>query len=542
MEFFGAISTKEEFFYPDTAAGKLPDSLEIDMPQNGMPGIQLLLKTDCRECCVRLDSGDFSLECFRMHSVPVEYNTGNGEDQGGAMVLADRPEKKPDYVTRKAPFRVYDCLEPSDGTHLVPENGILPVYLCLRARKRLRKGTYRACLHAAEYICWINVRVYEIMIPERTFPVTNWFSIEAIERFHHTPAGSSEFLGMLRKYADLMARIHQNVFYLVLDRRCIVSRDPWKFDFSHLEPMIETFLNAGLDTLETGPLLSRGFRADGSPDMYTDRFTCAMAPEIPVDTPEGYEVTVRFVQDLAAFLKGHGWDKKVLFHVQDEPDIHCPPEALESRKKQYYLAVSVLRKYLPDVRIIEAVSSAEFRGGVDIWVPGTPGYEAHREEFDRLIRLGEQVWTYVCCGPEGNWLNRFLDFALIKGRLLFWGCARNRISGFLHWGFNQFPGGMNPFQGTSCPNETGIGTSFPCGDSFLVYPGKDGPWPGMRMEAARRGAEDAALLQLLRERDPAAHERLTGKMFRSNHEYNEDPEEFQHVYRQLLELLEQTEG
>ena len=41
----------------------------------------------------------------------------------------------------------------------------------------------------------------------------------------------------------------------------------------------------------------------------------------------------------------------------------------------------------------------------------------------------------------------------------------------------------------------------PCGDSSLLYPGVDGPNIGMRMEAQRRGAEDAALWQLLREKD-----------------------------------------
>ena len=181
----------------------------------------------------------------------------------------------------------------------------------------------------------------------------------------------------------------------------------------------------------------------------------------------------------------------------------------------------------------------KIRGGVDIWVPGTPGYEARQADFDALTALGESVWAYVCCGPEGNWLNRFLDFALLKGRLLFWGCAANRLGGFLHWGFNQFPAGMDPFAGTSCPNHTGIGTNFPCGDSFLVYPGTDGPWPGMRMEAARRGAEDAALLALLRCRDEAAHDALVARVFHDNQNYNDDPAVFETVYEELLHLLEE---
>lgn len=142
----------------------------------------------------------------------------------------------------------------------------------------------------------------------------------------------------------------------------------------------------------------------------------------------------------------------------------------------------------------------EFRGGVDIWVPGTPGYEARQADFDALTALGESVWAYVCCGPEGNWLNRFLDFALLKGRLLFWGCAANRLGGFLHWGFNQFPAGMDPFAGTSCPNpyrdryEFPLWRFFPClsGNGWSVAGYADGG-----RQARRRGcsASGAAALQ-----------------------------------------------
>ena len=50
-----------------------------------------------------------------MKDIPVEYNTGDGVSQGGAMVLETPPGEKPDYVTRLAPFRVYDCLCRTDS-------------------------------------------------------------------------------------------------------------------------------------------------------------------------------------------------------------------------------------------------------------------------------------------------------------------------------------------------------------------------------------------------------------------------------------------
>lgn len=161
--------------------------------------------------------------------------------------------------------------------------------------------------------------------------------------------------------------MHQNVFFIQLDEQCVVNREPYEFDFEYLTPMISCFFEQGMQYMELGVLLDRGFLPDGMPDMYTDRFTCSMAKDVPVDSFKGYEITVRFVQSLAAYLKKYGWEKQVLFHIHDEPDIHYKnQEALEARKRQYYLATGILRKYIPGIQIIEAVDSAQFRGGIDI--------------------------------------------------------------------------------------------------------------------------------------------------------------------------------
>lgn len=543
QQYQGILTEKEEFLYPDSPLADLPETLHIAMAANGKPGIQLLLETNSQNVQMRLEGEGFLAEWYEMRAIPVEYNTGDGENQGGAMVLMDPPAEKPGYATRKAPFFVYDCLERREDGNILVKDGRAAVYFCLTAERDLKPGEHTVFVNVqmeeGSYRCRLTVRVYGVQIPENTFWLTNWFSKEAICRFHGVKEDTEAYLQMLQKYVQAMRNMHQNVFFIQLDEKCVVSREPYQFDFEYLTPEISCFFDAGMQYMELGVLLDRGFLADGTPNMYTDCFTCAMAKDVPVDSVEGYEITVRFVKSLAAYLKAHGWEEKVLFHVHDEPDIHYKDrEALDARRQQYYLAAGILRKYIPQIRIIEAVDSAEFYGGIDIWVPGTAGYEKRKAEFDKLIELGETVWTYVCCGPEGYWLNRFLDFALLKGRLLFWGCAKNRISGFLHWGLNQFPQDMNPYEGTSCPNHTGIGTSFPCGDSFLLYPGADGPNLGMRMEAQRRGAEDAALWQLLREKDSRLHDELIGTVFTNNETYDDDPVKFQEVYEKLLEALE----
>ena len=281
-ETMGALSAQEEFFYPDTPLGPLPHSLRLVMPKNGRPGIQLLLKAD-GALPLSLESDVFTAEWFRMHRIPVEYNTGNGEDQGGAMVLMERPAQKPAYATRLAPFEVYDCLEPIGDT-LDPEQGLAALYFCLVPRDGIPAGNHTAQLHVGDFTCQIEVHVYDVTIPEGTFPVTNWFSLSAIARLHRLEQGTPAFYEMVRKYARAMKRAHQTMFYFELDDRCVVSRDPYVFDFSYLEPLARCFFEEGLTTIEIGPLLSRGFLPDGMPNMYTDRFTCAMAPDQPIDT------------------------------------------------------------------------------------------------------------------------------------------------------------------------------------------------------------------------------------------------------------------
>ena len=537
----GLITARDEFLFPDQECGVMPERLKVAMARNGKPGIQVLACSGGSQIEVSLVGDGFGAQWFQMIPVPVEYNTGDGQEQGGAMVIL--PDEKPDYAVRKAPFWVYDCLRPLSSGRADVKDGMGAVYLCLVPEEEIRPGTHELHIEIetaeGRHSCELQVRVYDVEIPEGNFQVTNWFSLESISRFHHVEPGCAEYGAYVRKYADAMRRAKQTMFYLELDQRCVVSRDPWEFDFSYLESLIEIFFEAGMERLEIGPLLSRGFLEDGMPDMYTSSFRCAMAPDVDVDSLKGYRISSLFVKTLAEFLKSHGWENKVVFHIHDEPDVHVKDEAgLEARKRQYFQTAAILKKYLPKARVIEAVKTTQFRGGVDIWVPVTSSFEEQKEEFLQMMELGEEVWSYVCCVPEGNWLNRFLDDAVIHSRLLFWGFEKDGISGYLHWGFNVFQLGLNPFEGTSCPNHTGIGTNFPCGDAFIVYPGTDGPWISMRLEEQRRGVEDAELLRCLREVHPAKHDQLICRLFRSNFDYEDDPDVFGEVYEEVLRELE----
>jgi len=541
----GIITASQVFHFPDSPLGAMPAALHTCCAKNGKAAFQILFECPQPAGSIAVSCPGFTAEFFQMIDVPVEYNTGNGVDQGGAMVL--RLDHCPDYAVRQAPFRVYDCLRPLESGEIPAKNGLACAYVRLTPDSALPAGEHSVTLTlragAQTHTCAVSCRVYPFAFDENRFKTTNWFSVAAMENMHSVMRGTPEFEAVVRAYARSMRSVHQKVFLLWMHEDLSERRTekPYHFDFEDMKPIIEIFFEEGFDTFETGGIICRGYREDGSQDMYTGDFKCSANPSVSVDSDEGYALLCCEMEAFSAFLRRNGWENRVLFHVMDEPDVHYKSDAdLQARRVQFFMAANIVRRYLPGVRIIEAVKTTLFRGGVDIMVPITDSYQGSKQIFDDAIAQGDEVWTYVCCAPEGKWLNRFLDQPLLNGRLLFWGCAANRIAGYLHWGYNQFSGVPNPFEATSAHNWTGIGTNFPCGDAFIVYPGKDGPWPSMRLEAERVGAQEAAMLRELLDRDPAAHDALIARVFRAFDDYDNTPETLDALHEELLKKLTGT--
>jgi len=92
--------------------------------------------------------------------------------------------------------------------------------------------------------------------------------------------------------------------------------------------------------------------------------------------------------------------------------------------------------------------------------------------------------------PRGAYANRLLDYPLPKTRALPWLVRRLGCKGLLHWGYNFWS--PQPFEDVER-------SSLPHGDSFVVYPGADGPLDSLRWEVLREGIEDYEMLRLLDE-------------------------------------------
>ena len=150
-----------------------------------------------------------------------------------------------------------------------------------------------------------------------------------------------------------------------------------------------------------------------------------------------------------------------------------------------------MRKLAPWMKVMDALSQIGFakERPVDVPIPTI-------ETAPNFVKAGCPAWCYLCCGPRGAYVNRLMDTPLIKigiSGMLFY---RLRAKGFLHWGYNywyrsQTRQMIDPY--TEQAGDAWPGWAY--GDSFVVYPGKDGPIDSIRREVFAESLEDFALLQ-----------------------------------------------
>jgi hypothetical protein len=181
------------------------------------------------------------------------------------------------------------------------------------------------------------------------------------------------------------------------------------------------------------------------------------------------------------------------------------------------------------MRTIDATQTRDLVGAVDTWVPILDHFHRDYAFFRERQKAGDEVWLYTCCGPKGNYANRFIGLPLLKTRLLHWINFRYGAAGYLHWGFNYWAP-SSPFGETSF--------NWPGGDQWIAYP-KDGKLlSSIRLEAMRDGIGDNELLAMLAERNRDTADKLAAETILDFDRYDTDVAHFRARRLRLIEALE----
>ncbi|HPD13498.1 MAG TPA: DUF4091 domain-containing protein [Planctomycetota bacterium] len=473
--------------------------------------------------------------------VPIKKNTEPHLAETGEQVLV-----------AKAPVDLPDpLLEDSSISAKAGQTGA--VWLTVAVPDDAAPGTYEGHVAIAadgvEQKVPLSVRVYAARVPRQmSLKVVNWYYPVVLTHMYQAPWWSEKHWKLIEADAASMAAHRQSVGHVTLHETVRAVQDEKgavAFDFANFDRMVETFRQAGLPWVMGSALagrhewMSKDFYAIPlpltKPDGTKGQFP---APEDPASKEEArkrvFVMTDAFEKYLAAFLPAFqkhleekGWVESYIQLQADEP--------VGSNAAAYVRLGQLVKKYAPKLRRAEAIRATNIVGALDIWAPLLDQLDRQMKFFQERQAAGDEVWFYTCERPRGKYMNRLIDYPLIKTRLLHWANFATGTTGYLHWGFN--PSWGNPFQNPGDPP----------GDATLVYPGvaklrgapssedKLHSLDSLRYEAMRDGIEDYELLRLLAAKRPQEADAICRSVVRSLTDYTLDPAEFNQARRKLLE-------
>ncbi len=189
------------------------------------------------------------------------------------------------------------------------------------------------------------------------------------------------------------------------------------------------------------------------------------------------------------YMKKYDDDKRLIFHVADEP----AADKIESFRAARATIADLIDPYEGVDAIYgtsDAIAAYYREGLIKNPSPETP----HVEHF---YSLGvENLWTYYCCGPTEEFSNRFIAQSSPVTRSLGMQMYKFNIHGFLHWGINYYGGGdcggyTLPYVDQSAQNWVSAG------DSFTLYPAMVGaPYESIRAVIMQQALQDIRAMQL----------------------------------------------
>ncbi len=454
----------------------------------------------------------------------------------GCIVDLTLESELKDYITL---YRVENvpCLVPcypgnvTDGDYIKTESCVLPDPL-----EKLKDGEQLLLNTKALYSLWVSIDtpddidagVYPIKIKfdapveklsaeivfyleilnakqeNHEIIVTKWFHTDCIADIHKVEIFSEKHWELIDKYMALAGETGHNMlmtpfFTPPLDTEVDTERptvqlvdifkdeDSYSFDYTKADRWLALMRKNGFKYIEVPPLFTQ-WGAEFAPKIvaYENGELKKIFGWQTISYSEEYSsFLAQFLTSLKEYVRKNDMEDKTYFHISDEPN--------ETHLETYKKVTDIVKKYIGDCHIIDALSSTEFykRGYVTEPVVATN----HIEPFVELSV--PNLWCYYCCSQGRKVGNIFISMPSYRNRILGVQMYKYGICGFLHWGYNFYYSErsrflVNPYRDTSSRS-----TSFIAGDAFQVYPGEDGPIPSLRIKVFAEMLQDIAALKQL---------------------------------------------
>ena len=426
-----------------------------------------------------------------------------------------------DFVTRKAPFDVYDITAPIKK--VLPRGGRFAFALRFNPSNDVDAGvqnivvTIKICESVIEVPITLNI--HKAVVPpmrDSNLMVVNWIMPRLIAENANTERFTEDYFVLYDKLLKSLVDIRNNHASIVESWQRAVPDESIKdengkiidFDLRPLERSLQMAEKAGMTKLY------------GS---YVAHFVVWNQPEVcllwdwenkhsALDA-EGYRQLKLYFKRVKEMVERNNWQDKYIQPLFDEPQFQ--------NADNYRIFVGMVRSIYPELIIHDPVEVDNIAGSADIWCVKNAVYEKYKESFQSQQKEGQRMTWYACGAPAGYTLNRTIDLPLIASRLCFWICHRYNFEGFLHWGYHV-------------PSDGKFSVHAP-GNTHIVYFMDGEYWHSIRAHAQRSGAEDWELISIIKKNDPKLADKLVERACRTMDDYERDYTVFDSLKKEILE-------
>ena len=354
--------------------------------------------------------------------------------------------------------------------------------------------------------CTYSLTVLNEKLPDSGLKYTRWFHYDSLAAYYGVEPFSDEYMKIMTEFIKNAAAHGVNTLYIPLFTTPTNTRiggerlttqlvdvyfenGAYRFDLSRLKAFLTLVTDLGIRYFEFCHLFTQ-WGAVAAPKIIVKE-NGENVKKFGWDTPalgkEYKEFLSAFLPVLVGFLKENGYDEdKCFFHISDEPNEKTLDHYLEIRR--------FIKPMLGGYGIMDALSNYEFSasGAVDIPVVTTDGVQPFLDADTK------NLWVYYCCAEGHSGLsNSFMAMPLYRTRVFGIQLYAVNAEGLLNWGYNYYNSALSeeyidPYMVTDAVS------AFQSGDSFIVYPSKDGKaLDSIRHEVLFDALQDLSALKLL---------------------------------------------
>ena len=396
-----------------------------------------------------------------------------------------------------------------------PPSGINPnwtqgVWLTISVPRMAAPGDYKGViqLHAGRQNkrFKISLHVLDFTLPDITkgnFYLNIWQDPAAVARVAKVPLWSPAHWKLLEAYTRNLADHGQKSI------STSIVYDPWRsqtgyvypsmvewrfpgtyqsgqaskfqFDFSVFDRYVEMMMKAGINksiqcfSMVDGPgptsLCNIGYI-----DTTTGKLQVCPTK---VGGASYRDVWGAFLPAFVRHLKERGWLDRTYIGFDEKP------QSIVNG------ILSVLKADAPELKVALAGGSSSQESGtvgdLTIYYSDLSHPAAVRHLLEERRTVGPTIF-YTACGPASP--NTFIYSPQWESRLLPWIAFRYGLAGYARWAYQSWPD-----DAWKQPQ-----SRWHSGDSFLVYPGRNGPIDSTRWEMLRQGIEDYEALGILKQK------------------------------------------